>query len=185
MATGRSNKLVGQVGEFLVCAELGRRGLIATPFSGNVPGYDVIATNEDCRSIPIQVKANNGGKSWQFSATKYLKIEIDSNTKVQTVHGYQRGLFPDDLVFVFVRLGLRDGAKSDPDRFFILEWKDLRKVMVSHYRLNLKKFAGRRPRNPESTHMALFLPELEPFKDGWEVIEKRLRRPHRRRQSSS
>ena len=33
MATGRSNKLVGQVGEFLVCAELGRRGMIATPFS--------------------------------------------------------------------------------------------------------------------------------------------------------
>ena len=104
---------------------------------------------------------------------------------MQTVRGYQRGLLPDDLVFVFVRLGSRAGAETDPDRFFILEWKDLRKVMVNHYRDNLEKFGGRRPRNPESTHMALFLPELEPFEDGWEVIEKRLRRPHRRRRSGS
>ena len=30
MATGRSNKLVGQTGEYLVAAELSRRGPIAT-----------------------------------------------------------------------------------------------------------------------------------------------------------
>jgi len=54
MATGRSNKIVGQIGEFLACAELGRRlNLIATPFAGNVPGYDVIATDGDYHSEPI------------------------------------------------------------------------------------------------------------------------------------
>jgi len=37
MATGRSNKLVGQTGEYLVAAELSRRGYIATTFTGNVP----------------------------------------------------------------------------------------------------------------------------------------------------
>ena len=31
--------LAAQVGEYLVCAELARRGLIATPFSGNVPEF--------------------------------------------------------------------------------------------------------------------------------------------------
>jgi len=41
MATGRNNKLTGQISEFLVCAELGKRGLIATPFAGNVPAFDV------------------------------------------------------------------------------------------------------------------------------------------------
>jgi len=174
MSTGRSNKLIGQVGEFLVCAELGRRGLIATPFAGNVPGYDVIATNEDCRSIPIQVKANNGKRSWQFPAKKYLRIEIDPKTKVQTVHGYQRGLFPDNLIFVFVRLAPRDRIDREDDRFFILEWRELRKVMVDHYRRNLKKWGGVRPKNPDSTHMALFLPELEPFEGRWEVIERQL-----------
>ena len=41
MGTGRSNKLVGQTGEYLVTAELSRRGLIATTFTGNVPHYDI------------------------------------------------------------------------------------------------------------------------------------------------
>jgi hypothetical protein len=37
MASGLSNKLTGQIGEFLACAELGRRGFVATSFTGNVP----------------------------------------------------------------------------------------------------------------------------------------------------
>jgi len=49
MATGRSNKLVGQTGEYLVAAELLRRGLIATTFTGNVPHYDIIASDETGR----------------------------------------------------------------------------------------------------------------------------------------
>ena len=44
MATGRTSKLVGQTGEYLVAAELSRRGLIATTFTGNVPHYDIIAS---------------------------------------------------------------------------------------------------------------------------------------------
>ena len=46
MATGRSTKLVGQAGEYLVASELSRRGLIATIFTGNVPHYDIIASDE-------------------------------------------------------------------------------------------------------------------------------------------
>jgi hypothetical protein len=85
MATGRSNKLVGQVGEFLVCAELGRRGFIATPFAGNVPGYDVIATAEHGSSVLIQVKANNGSGFWQCNGDKFLEIEFDAKTGVQNI----------------------------------------------------------------------------------------------------
>jgi superfamily II DNA/RNA helicase len=60
VGTGLSNKLAGQIGEYRVCAELGRRGLIATPFSGNVPTFDVLATDEQCRTVTIQVKALRG-----------------------------------------------------------------------------------------------------------------------------
>jgi len=35
--SGLTNKLTGQIGEYLVCAKLGKLGLIATPFAGNVP----------------------------------------------------------------------------------------------------------------------------------------------------
>ena len=63
IAKGLSNKLAAQIGEYLVCAELGRRGYIATPFAGNVPTYDVLATDQHCRTVPIQVKATRG-TSW-------------------------------------------------------------------------------------------------------------------------
>jgi Holliday junction resolvase-like predicted endonuclease len=65
MATGRSTKLAGQAGEYLVAAELSRRGLIATTFTGNVPHYDIIASDEKGRHVSVQVKTSRGG-SWQF-----------------------------------------------------------------------------------------------------------------------
>jgi hypothetical protein len=47
---GRQNKLAQQIGEHLVCAQLGRQALLATPFAGNVPVFDVIAANEACET---------------------------------------------------------------------------------------------------------------------------------------
>lgn len=63
MSVGRNCKLVGQVGEYLVCAELGKRGLIATPFAGNVPTFDLLIADEACRTLPIKVKTS-AGDSW-------------------------------------------------------------------------------------------------------------------------
>jgi len=45
MATGRSNQLIKQMGEYLVACELARRGLVVATFSGNVPDFDLIATD--------------------------------------------------------------------------------------------------------------------------------------------
>ena len=75
MATGRSTQLTRQVGEHLVAAELGRRGLIAAPFAGNVPLFDLLAADEHGNSIPIQVKAING-PSWQFRITQFLEVRV-------------------------------------------------------------------------------------------------------------
>ena len=83
---GINNKLAGQIGEFLVCAELGRRGLIATPFSGNVPAFDVLVADDFCRTLPIQVKASRSD-NWQSDARDWMDITLDSETGVQTNHG--------------------------------------------------------------------------------------------------
>lgn len=76
---GLKNKLAGQIGEYLVCAELARRDLIATPFAGNVPTFDVLATDELCRTVPIQVKTTRGD-SWPSDATRWMQIRFDSAT---------------------------------------------------------------------------------------------------------
>lgn len=65
MPTGRSTKLVGATGEYLVAAALSRRGLIATTFTGNVPHYDIIASDESGRHVSVQVEASRSS-SWQF-----------------------------------------------------------------------------------------------------------------------
>jgi len=78
MATGRSNKLVGQTGVYLVTAALSRRGLIATTFTGNVPHYAIIASDETGRHVSVQVKACRGS-SWQFgNITQFCGITVDS-----------------------------------------------------------------------------------------------------------
>jgi len=62
MTTGRINKLVGATGEYLVAAELSRRGLIATTFTGNVPHYDIVASDEFGQHVSVQVKASRSAE---------------------------------------------------------------------------------------------------------------------------
>ncbi len=169
VASGLSTKLVGQVGEFLVCAELGRRGLIATPFAGNVPGYDVIATDVEMNSVPIQVKTCSRG-TWQFSGDKLLRIEYDPGTGQQKVKGVRDKTHPE-LIYVFVSLG--DGSEKK-DRFFICTKREFLDVVRDHYAAYLEKKGGRRPRNPESRHTALLVSDLERFEDQWDIISSRL-----------
>ena len=82
MATGRSTKLVGQAGEYLVAAELSRRGLIATTFTGNVPHYDIIASDENGRHVSVQVKTTRSG-SWQFGDMSiFCDITFDGKRQI-------------------------------------------------------------------------------------------------------
>jgi len=78
--SGRSNKLVGQAGEYLVAAELARRGLIATTFTGNVPDYDIIASSENGKCLLIQVKTIRGG-SFQLGDALVKKREGHPSSK--------------------------------------------------------------------------------------------------------
>jgi hypothetical protein len=158
MATGRSIQLTRQIGEHLVAAELGRRGLIATPFAGNVPQFDLLVATDEGRSMPIQVKAING-PSWQFNAMNFLKIDIKDG--FQTVLGPRKDVYRD-LVCVFVLL-----KEAGSDVFYTLTVRDLQKLLKSKYR------GGRRPKNPDSTHCALWPQHLESFK-GWKRLHDAL-----------
>ena len=82
MAKGRQNILVGQTGEYLVASELSRRGLIATTFTGNVPHYDIIASNESGKHISIQVKTISKS-TWQFGdISKFVDIKFRGKKQI-------------------------------------------------------------------------------------------------------
>ncbi|MCX5867753.1 MAG: hypothetical protein NT009_09835 [Proteobacteria bacterium] len=164
MPTGRSTQLTKQVGEYLVSAELCRRGYISTTFTGNVPDFDILAINDKHKTIPIQVKTINAG-SWQFDAAKYIDIGMMKN-KTQKVKGKIK-LFHPNLVFVLVMLG-----GQGKDVFYIMRSRDLQNSIFKHYRKYLKAKKGRRPMNPDSTHTAVLPHEIERFKDNWGLIEE-------------
>lgn len=157
MATGRSTQLTRQIGEHLVAAELGRMDIIATPFAGNVPHFDLLASTQGGHAFPVQVKAING-PSWQFNAASFLRIDIEGD--VQTVRGPRKDL---DRTIVCVLVLLKAAGE---DTFYTLTLSDLQALLLEHYK------GGRRPKNPQSTHCALWPKHLAGFQ-GWGALLER------------
>lgn len=159
-----STQLTGQIGEALVVAELGRRGIVATSFAGNVPDIDLLAYL-DGKTLPLQVKSWRSG-SVHLNAARFLKITMEET--LQKIHGMDTELDPE-LIYVFIQIGERLGE----DSFFILTQGTLQKIVHDHHFAYLAKHKGIRPRNPESTHMGLSLHDLKVHQDRWNVIEGR------------
>ena len=167
MQKGRSNKLVGATGEYLVAAELSRRGLIATTFTGNVPHYDIIASDDVGHHVSVQVKASKSG-SWQFANITNF-CEITFSGKCQIV-GKGKPTPIKRLVFVFVSI-----AADGNDRFFVLTWRQLRDVLIHQHKAYLKKHNGERPKRWDSYHAGLVESSLSPYRDRWDTVSKNLK----------
>jgi hypothetical protein len=167
MATGRATKLTGAVGEFLVAAELCRRDLLATPFAGNVPHYDIIASGQCGGHVPVQVKAINGS-TWQFDIRKFSDVQMDEDGKRQVIRGPLPEPFPGLMCVLVV---LRETGR---DRFFVLEWKELQDTLLAGYKGYLSKHDFVRPRAPESFHTALAISDVQRFENEWGKILDRV-----------
>lgn len=155
MATGRDVQLTRQVGEYLAAAELGRRGWIATTFTGSVPGFDILAVNPDGRMLEVQVKAIRSS-SFQLNAGHFLEIELKDGA--QFVRGV-KAIQSSSRVCIFVVI--KGQGKDD---FYIFKWEDLQQILRTDYK------DGPRPRNPETHHHALYPKRIEQFKDNWAAV---------------
>ena len=162
MASGRGNQLTKQVGEFLVAAELARQHWLAAVLSGNTPDFDLIATNVEGQSVPVQVKAIKG-QGWQFDVARFVEITFDGDRQIV---GRLKPCFAN-LVCVLVVVGETGG-----DRFFVLPMRTLQRLVVANHRAWLKKCGGVRPKNPQSTHCSVSIKDVEQYKDKWREIER-------------
>ena len=79
---GRSNYLTKQTGEYLVAAELSRRGFIATTFTGNVPSYDIDGRGGHAL---VQVKAISAA-SWQLNVGQFADVVFDGPKQIIQAH---------------------------------------------------------------------------------------------------
>jgi len=165
LATGREMQLTKQVGEYLVAAEVCRRGFIATTFTGNVPFYDIIASNATGLHQAIQVKTIRDG-GWQFDLRAFAVVSLRG--KRQVVGRPARPPYPN-LVCVFVRL--RDHGA---DEFYILTWTELQQIVITGHRAYLASHGGIRPKKYDSYHGAIRPQMLAKHRDNWKLLNKRL-----------
>lgn len=164
MASGRNTKITGATGEYLVAAELSRRGLIATTFTGNVPDYDIVATDSELRSVLVQVKAITGS-SWQFDFRRFAEVTLEGNRQV-----YHRPIeMKRDIACVMVALG-----DYGSDRFYVLRWTDLRNAVIKRHRAFLDRHDGIRPKKFDSFHSAIDEQTLSEFRDNWSLLDEML-----------
>ncbi|SDN79808.1 hypothetical protein [Vreelandella arcis] len=170
MSKGLSNKLAGQVGEFLVCAELGRRGLIATSFTGNVPEFDLIVADGSLKTLPVQVKTSRG-HSWPTRASLWINVTIDEKGEKQIDHGDSDIPHPD-LIYVCVLLAAPGADQAD--RYFILLKRDLQAICARNYRDWMSKHNWKRPKNFRSLDNRYYVTDLKPFENNWALFEQQL-----------
>ena len=168
MATGLSNKLTGQTGEYLACAELGRRGLIATTFTGNVPEYDLIVCDKSLNAVPIQVKTSRSD-TWPSKASLWLNIEFDEKNKRQINLG-PKEITNSDLIYICVLLG----DTRDKDRFFICKKSDIQNVCIAGYKSWMEPRDWKRPRNFKSLDNRYRLADLLEFENNWSLVDSQL-----------
>ena len=163
MATGRQVQLTKEVGEYLVAAELSRRGLLTATFAGNVPDYDIVATGGRGQTALVQVKAI-AGPSWQFDIRRFADVRYHGWSRRRW--GHRRPPPAGDLICMFVRL-----QQYGADRFYVLRWPELQRVLINGYRDYLERHGGRRPKRADSFHTALRETPIEPFLDNWSLFD--------------
>lgn len=159
----------GNVGLFLVCAELSKRNLISMPTSRNTKGYDVVVLNPTTnKSIGVQVKCSDR-KEFPILSCHWGDYKDKIKEKI---------IAP----FIFV-----DISNFDALGYYILTKEELRELM----KINIEKYINNRQRKfgmtlqellekekrekRKSDLWVLRLDDVKDFKDKWDSIIELLR----------
>jgi len=167
MATGIDTKLTGQIGEHLVSAILGTKGYYASPYAGNVPGFDITAVqSESLKSFPLQVKTSTNGSLVQSQIDKWCEHSLDENN-FQNL-GDLKELKHPNMIWVLVRLGEDNISNS---RFFICREAQIQEKIVNRYRAFMERHDYRRPNGGDSKQAVLDIKDLIEFENNWKILE--------------
>ncbi len=165
MATGRHLQLTKQTGEYLVAAELCRRGFIATTFTGNVPIYDIVASDANGNHVLIQVKTSRSA-NWQLDIQDCAQVEYDGKKQELTK---PLPIPISNLICIFLKLN-----EPGKDQFFIFPSNELQSILIPDYEEYLALYKGVRPRNPKSFHTTIQAKQIAKYENNWSLVEKTL-----------
>jgi len=164
---GRHTIEIQQTGELLVASELARQGFLATTFSQHIPEFDLLAVDENQRTIQVQVKSCQAGGSWQSTQTKWMNVKYEPRTHRQIITPLKK-LKNENLIYVMVEIGQEYGK----DRFFILTKKQLTVRYYSTCYAWMKGHDFIRPEKKESLHCSLRAGQLKEYEDNWELFKR-------------
>ena len=164
----------GNLGLFLVCAELSKQNLIAMPTSRNTKGYDIVVLNpETGAATGIQVKCTDR-KDFPVFSSYWKDYEEKIEEKVMS-----------DFVFV-------DISESDKPNYFIVSDGDLKNLLKSTIKNYWHKFSERhngltweqcleyeKTKKPQLWSLKLNDIDKEEYRGKWETITNRLQNPRR------
>ncbi len=137
----------GIAGEYLVAAELTRRGYVASLTLRNTRGIDILTSNSDAtRSVGIQVKTSQGAHPrWMMSK----KAEVD---------------IAENLFYVFVWL-----PPHAPATYYVVPRKVVAKYVSKSHRRWLKK-PGKHGQAHRDTSLRSFRDRENEYKDRWDLL---------------
>ena len=137
---------VGITGEYLVAAELSRRGYVATLTLRNTRGIDILASNRDAtRSVGIQVKtAQSARPAWLMNK----KAEAD---------------LAENLLYVFVCL-TPDGSAD----FYVVPRQVVAKYVRESHAEFLKTPGRKGPH--QDTDIRQYNDPTREYKDRWDLL---------------
>jgi len=158
----------GNVGMFLVCAELSKYNLIAMPTSRNTKGCDIVVLNPDTNNmLPIQVKCTDK-RDFPIFSSYWKDYEPKIESKILA-----------DFIFV-------DISSPDKPNYFIVSEKEMKDILKSKINLWAHQYQKRKTYNWEqmleeeerekrnTKPWTLKLCDIEDYRDKWGTIINRL-----------
>ena len=137
----------GIAGEYLVAAELTRRGFVASLTLRNTRGMDILASNRDAtRSVGIQVKTSQSGRpAWMLNK----KAETD---------------LAENLFYVFVCI-----PAGEPPSYHIVP-RNIVGLYVRQTHQDWLKVTGRGGRPHKDSDMRQFKDPEGRYKEAWHTL---------------
>jgi hypothetical protein len=167
MGSGIKNKLTGQIGENLIAAKLGTLGYYASPYAGNVPGFDLTAVHsETLVSFPVQVKCSTAKTLVHSQIDRWIETHIDDSG----IFSFGDLIQPEHPKMLWIMVNLPDG-QIEKARYFLCHESTIQKLVVERFFAFIKRHNYRRPNGGRSKQAILTVRELLEFEDNWVVLE--------------
>jgi hypothetical protein len=149
--------LLNLAGEYRVCSELAKRGLLPCLSFGNYKGADIHVVNPQGRgSLRIEVKASQKGRFVTAMYKKYRKKGCKQH--------------PDFWVLCDIK---KSGKNDFDEKFFVLSHEEIAKTQEERHRRYCKKYRKKhgQPFDPAKGVDLVGIEDVEQYKDAWAKIK--------------